>query len=202
MRAPPSSLIRKYFPLGKSPSPFELSCIAERQLEHDVHNVFAVDKLGCRHGFPRAMVMYPVRQIPIKSVNSGMIRLTCPHLVKEIDKLESCGGIKDINSSLASSSEMKSDFNRTNMTWSSIRKDSCEIKDVECVKEALGVEGCNHFFESGIIGVSKGRTDDAKCLHAHTADYILRFQNQIGKAVLSKLEQEGVDTSGCSGSRH
>ena len=28
--------------------------------------------------------------------------------------------------------------------------------------------------DSGIIGVTIGKLDDAKCLHAHTADYLLR----------------------------
>jgi hypothetical protein len=43
------------------------------------------------------------------------------------------------------------------------------------------------------------RTDDVKCLHAHTADELLRGRNRIGKAVLDKLQSRGVDPSGCQG---
>lgn len=38
-----------------------------------------------------------------------------------------------------------------------------------------------------------------KCLHAHTADELLRGRNRIGKAVLDKLQSRGVDPSGCQG---
>jgi hypothetical protein len=40
-----------------------------------------------------------------------------------------------------------------------------------------------------------------KCLHAHTADQLLRNKNRIGQAVLKKLEDKGVDPSGCAGER-
>jgi hypothetical protein len=38
-----------------------------------------------------------------------------------------------------------------------------------------------------------------KCLHAHTADQLLRKKNYIGQTVLKKLEEKGVDPSGCAG---
>lgn len=43
------------------------------------------------------------------------------------------------------------------------------------------------------------RIDDVKCLHAHTADYLIRQnKNSIGKKVIEKLIERGVDPSGCN----
>jgi hypothetical protein len=38
-----------------------------------------------------------------------------------------------------------------------------------------------------------------KCLHAHTADYLLRGRNLIGKLVLDHLKSQSIDPSGCEG---
>lgn len=50
----------------------------------------------CRHGFPQAFAFHPVGY----KISSGLFRLSCPLLVKAIDKLEEDGGLEDVNDQL------------------------------------------------------------------------------------------------------
>ena len=38
---------------------------------------------------------------------------------------------------------------------------------------------------------------DAKCLHAHIADTLLRDENKIGQWALNKLAEKGMNVQGC-----
>jgi hypothetical protein len=198
------SLIKKYFPNGEIPAAVDLSCIADRQLGGpldnggSLDNVIAVDRVRCRHGFVRAMVRYPVGE-NCEKMSSNMIRLTCPHLVKEIDALEASGGITAMNSALAWRDDLKDNYKNTNEVWSAVRNDATNEKESDYVEEVLGPEGKKHFFESGIIGVTKGKTDDAKCLHAHVGDLIMRGGNLIGQLAIKELEKKDINTTGCAG---
>lgn len=197
------TVIKKYFPNGIRPTAADITCVGTRQLEHPLGDVIAVDKRKCRHGFTRAIVRFPVHgqaaAVAHPTAHSGMIRLTCPHLVKEIDSLEVGGGIRKVNDSLSTSATLKDDFNTTNESWAAARKSATTDAEVEFVKRKMGAQGAKHFFDSGIIGVSKGKTDDAKCLHAHVADFIIRGKNEIGQLVLDELQKKNVNTEGCSG---
>ena len=85
----PWSLLQKAEPPTKS----DLECIESRQLEVKVSRIFAVEKDRCRYGHPRAFIRYPVTypygpRIDEKPrVSSGMLRLSCPHLVKVYNSL-------------------------------------------------------------------------------------------------------------------
>ena len=79
-----------FFKNGEHPTSDFKNCIEQRQLQHPVDNILFIDRMKCKHGFPQAFVQSAVNQT---TVNSGMLRLSCPHLVKEIDILEKNGGI-------------------------------------------------------------------------------------------------------------
>ncbi|CAM9323675.1 unnamed protein product [Ectocarpus sp. 12 AP-2014] len=66
------------------------------------------------------------------------------------------------------------------------------------VEETIGKEGAGRFLDSGITGVTPGKVRDAKCLHAHVADALMRGRsaNAIGRATLDLLEDRGVRTDG------
>ena len=166
--------------------------IEKRQIGVSSPFIFAIEKTGCRHGFSRAFVRYPISGNDTKQLGqlqSGMLRLSCPLLVKEIDQFEQSGGIEQINSILNHTSKSKisnhndeksnhdefelqrneliNNFHDVNNAWKSIRNDISTEYDKAYVKEYLGDKFSESFFNSGIIGVSQGKVDDAKCLHAH-----------------------------------
>lgn len=194
-------LNKKYFPNGAVPTEADIACVAQRQLGHKVGDVIAVDNVRCKHGFTRAIVRFPVQMHTKSTAHSGMLRLTCPHLVKEIDKLEANGAIPAVNKQLESRFDLIESFNETNETWESARKDSVNIEEIAHVERVFGKDGAKIFFDSGIVGVTKGRTDDAKCLHAHVADFIMRGTNRIGEMALEELSKNGVDVNGCKGTK-
>lgn len=182
---------------------------------HPVTNIIGVEKNRCKYGFPRAFMQYPVN-VGIQSggnfyaqqFSSGMVRLSCPHLVKAVDAFEMdedkrVGAIKVFNAKLTSDSndgaDLRSNFLQTNTAWKEIRQDAVSVDDVALMNKVLGEKGATNLLYSGIIGITANKVDDVKCLHAHISDYLLRGSNEIGKQALMQLDQAGVDTAGCNG---
>ena len=65
------------------------------------------------------------------------------------------------------------------------------------VFDILGEESGRRLLESGIIGITLEKVDDIKCIHAHTADFLMRGENEIGKIAMGELAKRGIDSSGC-----
>ena len=186
---------------SEQPTNKDIDCVATRQLGYSIQdqNMLAVEKSRCNYGFPRAIVRFPVGN----GIQSGMIRLTCPHLVKAIDEFEADGGINKINTKLSQESDkgnlLRNNFLNINSAWKTIRNMSVTDEDRELVKKTLPISSYDHFFGTGIIGITLNKVDDVKCLHAHTADYLVRGDNKIGEWTLKELEKRGVSAGGCSG---
>jgi hypothetical protein len=195
--------LKKYLVRSVEPAPADLECISGRQLGSPVPGAFAVDRDKCRYGYSRAFVRLPVSDVT-DECNSGMIRLSCPHLVKEIDLFEKNGGIEKINSVLNNESSefgrmLKSNFLDINASWKQIRNDVSVDSDKAKALNYLGSEQYRHFFSSGFIGITETKVNDVKCLHAHLADYLLRGNNLIGQWVHDELDKKNVSVSGCAG---
>ena len=183
------ALVDNYFPLAALPTVSDMEVIESRQIGRPARGTFAVENARCKYGFPQAFVQYPVG----KSISSGMIRLSCPHLVKAVDVIEAEGGLDYFDSKLASEAEdgvLRSSFNSTNLAWMAIRNDAVSSKDRDYVQKKLGIEGTKFLMESGIIGCTIGRIQ-VKCLHAHIADHLMRGTNEIGAEALDVLTKKG-----------
>ena len=141
-----------------------------------------------------------------------MLRLSCPHLVKAIDRFEfEQKGIEKINSTLSidgiidqDNAEQKrilrANFLETNQIWKKIRISLLPEEKKKEIHEKLGNKAGDSLINSGIIGISIEKVDDAKCLHAHVADYLLRGENLIGKWALNEMEEKhDVNPGGCKG---
>ena len=194
------SIITTFFPKGALPTVTDRQVIEERQIGRSVPGLFAVANVRCRFGFSQAYVSYPVNSN--NGISSGMIRLSCPHLVKEIDRIEGEGAIIALDATLAlspsssSSASLRSNFEETNAAWKTIRNAAVTEKDRDVIVQMLGLEGSNNLMNSGIIGCTN--TLQSKCLHAHTADYLLRGVNKLGESTLQMLTDQGIDSNGCN----
>lgn len=190
--------------IGLPPTEQCLTCIAERQTTLKPRDVVSVAS-KCKYGFPQAYTLRPVN-VRTSSVFSGNLRLTCPHLVKAIDEWEDDGGIEQVNEDMKNNAELRSSFSAVNQFWNEVKLEMMSPTDHDIVKQRLG-DGYRHFVESGIIGISKDKEHDVKCLHAVVADYILRNRtsntsegiNRIGEHVMEKLTQRGVNITGSTG---
>lgn len=169
--------------LAGVPSEDDLACVGRRQVFGSTEGVFAVEAVRCRHGFPRAFA----RQAVTSKVSSGMLRLSCPLLVKAIDEWEASGGIEEMNTALKRDLSLKQSFMAANEVWRDIRRHSVSESQEKQIMSVIGERGMRSFMESGIIGVSPGKTDDVKCIHAHVADHLLRGGEYKSHKLISSL---------------
>ncbi|CAM9192842.1 unnamed protein product [Ectocarpus sp. 13 AM-2016] len=190
-----TALVEAYIPTPATEG--DLRCIEERQLRHKAgasSRSLGVSPNPCRHGFPQAFAFDPCGH----KVSSGLFRLSCPLLVQAIDLLEDEGGIEDVNARLASEEGLREDFMAVNLAHGMLRRRLVTPDKLGMVEETIGKEGAERFLDSGITGVTPGKVRDAKCLHAHVADALMRGRsaNAIGRATLELLEARGVRTDG------
>ncbi|CAM9213565.1 unnamed protein product [Chrysoparadoxa australica] len=171
------------------PSEGDIRCIEERQLKHPV-NAFHCSR--CKHGYPQAFGFHPSQH----RFNSGIFRLSCPLLVEQIDNIEAEGAINTMNERLQANTLLQENFKHTNAQHSSIRQSLMSDEDKERLVREWGEEAAGTFMASGISGITPNKVDDAKCLHAHTADELCRGGNEIGKSTLEALQARGVMTDG------
>ncbi|CAM9158528.1 unnamed protein product [Choristocarpus tenellus] len=180
----------------QTPTEGDVRCIEERQLRHKT-SAIAVSG-HCRHGFPQAFGFSPCGH----KISSGLFRLSCPMLVQAIDSLESEGGIEHINERLELEPDLREDFMAVNLVHGGLRKRLMSPGDLKSVSDYLGSdEIAMTFLGSGITGVTPSKVRDAKCLHAHVADALMRGRgkNAIGRATLELLEQRAGGEEGSMG---
>lgn len=199
-KTPDENLVHSELHNSEIPSNQCRQTIAERQLAvKKITGMFAVPKQKCKYGYSQAFVQYPVGG----GISSGMIRLSCPHLVKAVDEYESNGGIDYFNQMLREDSEqgakLRSNFQDINDSWSRIRSRAITDQEKKLLEDQLGSAKTENLINSGIIGISISRVDDVKCLHAQIADTLIRGEasNNIGSLALKKLEENGCDIRGC-----
>ena len=168
----------------------------------------------CRHGFPQAVSMNPVTaRGETFRLNSGLLKLTCPNLVRACDDLEDEGAMKHhFNLKLAEDPAWREAAATAHNVHSRNRILLLRDEDREVVRARLGDAGLRAFCEAGVAGSSsKTMLYDVKCLHAYLADYLFRgtvsydvergesvVPLSIGGEVLTILEARGLDVSGTS----
>lgn len=174
----------------------------------------------CRHGFPQAFAMDPIPSGG-RRINSGLVKLSCPHLVRAVDELEDEGGIGMMNDMVGKSDELQQSVTLAHELYAKIRREMVHGVDNEIggavediLRRKLGERGAEAFLSSGVAGASAGSTEDVKCLHAWFGDYLFRGPALVGTedgcsdvdasvamgyAVAQALVDRGVDVSGTDG---
>lgn len=138
-----------------SPSTHHLKCLKERQYQSMTPLVSTTGK--CRYGYPQVTVNSPVH-LEKKMASSGMIRLTCPHLVKEIDHLERDGGVAKFNEEVAPTTHAIEDFLEAHQIWNEIRQETMSVEEVEFIQQRFG-EKAESFLSTGFLGIQMGKSD-------------------------------------------
>ena len=128
---------------------------------------------------------------------SGLLKLSCPHLVRAVDELEDEGGIGAMNDIVKGSEELQRSMVLTHELHAKVRRDMLEDVDAkmnggdadeqavgamnDILRQKLGERGAEAFLSSGVAGASAGSTDDVKCLHAWLGDYLFRGVQEEGE---------------------
>lgn len=175
----------------------ERETIELRQLKHQTNGLAVPAVSRCAHGCPQALLQSPYET----KFASGLVRLTCPHLVEQIDRWEAEGAVRELNSRLRATTGAEGTAWRAAMDSVNERHASTRRKLVSPEAEVKSRAALGAAFDvamaSGIAGITNGKNDDVKCLHAHVADELLSGENAIGAWILKELESaRGCDAAG------
>jgi len=152
----------------------DLNIIA-KQLDRNVENVLSVERY-CSFGFPVVILSYPVRNgKPFPTIHY----LTCPHLVKEVSKLEEQGYVKKYERLIEDNIRFFSRLEQAHKDV--IKKRMSLLKPEDSEWDAV-------LASSGTGGIRNWKT--LKCLHLHLADYLAGIDNPIGELVYNQIEKK------------
>jgi hypothetical protein len=179
----PSAMQKLFCGNLEVPSASDLRVISERQLECDIDDIVGIEAGRCRHGFPRAFVRQPITPT---SINSGFMRLSCPYLVKEIDRLELTSGVDSIrvlNEDVAASPTLQTSFRKINYGHMHVRAELLAHNSIyiELVEKMKIMEDRAHEKESaGAATTAAGRESRlVDRVNATSVAGIRRLVNQV-----------------------
>ncbi len=158
--------------------------VIKKQLGREINNVIGVCKY-CSYGFPVVISSYPIRNgKPFPTIHY----LTCPHLVKEVSRLEEKGYISKFEIKIKEDSEFSMAYENAHLSVIQKRLNLLRGEDKKWAKhlESVGTGGIKDF-------------KNVKCLHLHLADYLAGIENPVGKEVYDLIEKKECDTGGCGG---
>ena len=144
--------------------------IVKKQIGRPPKGDFKVVKI-CRFGFPQVIENPPlVEGKPFPT----LFWLTCPHLVREISRLEERGFIELYEEKLKRNHPFRNSYLKAHSFERMLRK----VKLPRNIPKNLKLKLLN----GGIGGIEKPL--GVKCLHLHTASYLGGVPNPVGREVL------------------
>ena len=152
---------------------------------------------NCQHGFPQVFALDPLP--PSGRMNSGLLKLTCPLLVRAVDELEDDGYIHRFNEQVAEDAGLQMSILEAHQEHASARIKMLDEQEIEdALKAKLGEQGSLAFLNSGVAGASSDSVRDVKCLHAWLGDYLFRgaAASPIGDMVAQELSRKGISLVG------
>jgi len=136
--------------------------------------------LRCPRGRPAVILTVPPRR-PVRAI-PPITWLSCPHAAREMGRLESEGGVKEMGSRLESDRELAMRHEEDDVRFARVRD--------SLARSALGhgladkVGGC---------GVAGGRGNAVKCLHAHLSYRLASGRGTVGEWCLQRLREKSGD---------
>lgn len=158
----------------------------------------------CRHGFAQVFALDP---LPCKKrMNSGLLKLTCPLLVRAVDQLEDEGFIEQFNAKLQDDSDsdeslsaLRNSMKDAHKVHASVRMEMIQREEErQILQSRLGEFGSKAFLTAGVAGASSDSVSDVKCLHAWLGDYLFRGSDAspLGAMVAEVLLDRGIGLEG------
>jgi hypothetical protein len=156
--------------------------IIEKQIERKPNKIISIPK-RCSFGKPVVIKSYPLKDgKPFPT----LYWLTCPHLIKEVGKLESLGKIKEWEEEIKDNEELREKYLKAHVE--ELKERNSMIKEEEeWIKkrlEKVGIGGISNF-------------ESIKCLHLQLASFLGGTKNPIGERVWNSIEKKECENCIC-----
>lgn len=148
----------------------------------------------CRYGYPQVLLFAPLLVGEGRiSPNSTLCWLSCPLLVREVDRIEKEGEIERFEHLVSVDQTLRGAIEQAHRVTARIRS---ELLPEEWRARLAAERPRDHWIitETGIAGIT--RPDHIKCLHAHLADFLARGDNPVGEEVARRFESEKIPVEG------
>ncbi|KAF2955721.1 DUF501 domain-containing protein [Marinitoga sp. 38H-ov] len=156
--------------------------IIEKQIGRKPNKIISIPK-RCSFGKPIVIKSYPMKDgKPFPT----LYWLTCPHLIKEVGKLESLGKIKDWENEIKINDKLREEYLKAHLEEKSERN-SLLKNEPNWVNERLkniGIGGISNF-------------ESIKCLHLQLASFLGGTNNPIGERVWGIIEKKECENCIC-----
>ncbi|SHE59511.1 hypothetical protein SAMN02745164_00756 [Marinitoga hydrogenitolerans DSM 16785] len=156
--------------------------IVEKQINRKPNKIISIPK-RCSFGIPQVIESYPIkRDKPFPT----LYWLTCPHLIKEVGKLESRGKIKEWENELKNNENLKKEYKNAHLEERKKRNKLLNNEPLWVKKrlENIGIGGISNF-------------ESIKCFHLQLASYLGGTKNPIGERVWNILEKKECENCIC-----
>ncbi|WP_206076224.1 DUF501 domain-containing protein [Marinitoga lauensis] len=154
--------------------------IVEKQINRKPNKIISIPK-RCSYGFPQVIESYPLKDgKPFPT----LYWLTCPHLIKEVGKLEVLGKIKEWEEEIKNNDELREEYIKAHIEEKEKRNKKIK-KEPEWVKnrlENIGIGGISNF-------------ESIKCLHLQLASYLGGQKTLLEKGCGIALKRRNVRTA-------
>ncbi len=150
--------------------------IVKKQLGRNIENFHRVVR-RCSFGFPVVIESLPEKDgVPFPT----LYWLTCPHLRREVSRLESSGWISRFEKLVEEDERFRERLLKAHEIVKKRRDALAESSWVRKVLSSVGSGGLRNPLK-------------VKCLHLHLADFLAGVGNPIGERVWSMIEKKECD---------
>ncbi|GAB6188980.1 DUF501 domain-containing protein [Marinitoga arctica] len=156
--------------------------IVKKQINREPNKILSIPK-RCSFGEPQVIESYPIKD---NKPFPTLYWLTCPHLIKEVGKLESIGKIKEWEEELKNNKELKEEYIKAHFEEKE-KRNGLLTDEADWIKKRLE--------NIGIGGISNFET--IKCLHLQLASYLGGTKNPIGERVWKNIEKKECENCIC-----
>ncbi len=154
--------------------------IVSRQLKRKITNMNRVVK-RCSFGYPVVIESLPVKDgRPFPT----LYWLTCPHLRREISKLEERGYVRYFEDIIEKDESFRERLFKAHEEIVKRRENLINDEDLKKILRKVGSGGISDWTK-------------VKCLHLHVADFLAGIDNPVGEAVMDMIEKRECDDGVC-----
>lgn len=163
--------------------------IIKKQLGREPNNLGGV-VYYCPFGKPAVIKTLPYSD---QHVFPTLYWLSCPHLVREVSRLEEAGLIKELTTRLKEDQSFRREVEVAHQNYAKKRSALLTAADISKIKKkSPGI--LKVLKEAGVGGIME--KEGIKCLHTHLADFLATGSNPVGE-LLWKLVNWPVECEEC-----